>query len=98
MGHPRRFRSRDIRWIASLIAGARVGALWLGQVGFNHSDLRQVVGYFLVMLTLPEALFVTRLRFQPLKWAATLSVILIATSFVWAALLVRLRRHDPSEE
>ena len=81
--------------MAPLIAGARVAALWLGQAGLKYSDLRQVFGYFLVVLTLPEALLVRRLRFEPMKWAVTLSVILIATSFVWAALLVRLRRHNP---
>jgi hypothetical protein len=78
----------------------RIGALWLGAIGLRSSGWPQVLGYFLLMLTLPDIYLAKFARSQPREWVAIGSAILAVTSVMWAALLVRvvarLRRQPGS--
>jgi hypothetical protein len=86
--------------VAFLIAVLRIGALWLGAIGLRSSGWPQVLGYFFVMLTLPDIYLAKFARSQPLEWMAIGSAILAVTSLMWAALIVRvaarLRRRTGS--
>ena len=48
----------------------------------------QIPGYFLQLTGLPEIYFVRSMRNTVLKWEMAASLLLLVTSFVWAALLV----------
>jgi hypothetical protein len=72
---------------ACLIGMVRIGALWAGAAAFQSSGWAQVPGYFLQLIALPEIYLVRGLRDRPLKWVMAGSVLLAATSFLWAALL-----------
>jgi|1185.fasta_scaffold428688_1 hypothetical protein len=76
--------------VAFFIGALRIGALWLGATGLRGSGWPQVLGYFLLMLTLPDIYLAKFARSQPLEWAAIGSAILAVTSLMWAALLVRV--------
>jgi hypothetical protein len=84
----RRYGWRHLWRAACLVGFARIGALWLGVAAFQRSGWPQFPGYFLQMLALPEIYLMRGIRGHPLKWAVAASVLLAATSFLWAALLV----------
>lgn len=90
-------------WRAACLVGiARIGALWVGVAAYQSPGWPQIPGYFLQMLALPEIYLLRGVRGHPLKWAVAASVLLAATSFLWAALLVsiadRLRIERPDTE
>ncbi len=75
----------DKKFIAagSILAALRVSSLWVGNFLLTNTfDDRQVMGYFLSMLSLPEAALLKNLR-KDLVWQSTLSVLLIAGSFMF---------------
>ena len=87
----RRYGWHVIWRMAFLIAAAlRIGAFWLGVTTNGNSGWVQIPGYFLQLVGLPEIYFVRSLRNTPLKWEMAASLLLLATSFVWAASLVWL--------
>ena len=84
----RRYGWHVIWRMAFLIAALRIGALWLGAATNGNSGWVQIPGYFLQLVGLPEIYFVRSLRNAPLKWATAASIVLLVSSFVWAAALV----------
>jgi hypothetical protein len=74
--------------LAFLIGAVRIAALWLGNAASNDPGWPQKVGYFLLMLGLPEIYFVRSTRGDPLTWLLVGSALLAASSLAWAALLL----------
>lgn len=98
----RRYGWRHL-WLAACLVGiVRIGALWVGAAAYQSSGWPQIPGYFLQMLALPEIYFVRGMRGHPHQWVVAASVLLAATSFLWAALLVwianRVRIERPDTE
>jgi len=85
--------------VASVIAALRISALWLGQAGLSRADWLQIPAYLALMLGLPEIYMVRATRTAPLRWAMLGSVIIAATSllwalaFIWIANRLRLKAH-----
>ena len=80
---------RQLLWrLACLIGAMRIGAVWLGAAANDSSGWVQIPGYFLQLVGLPEIYFVRSMRNAPLKWATAASMLLLVSSFVWAASLV----------
>jgi len=79
----------QLMWrLAVVIASLRIGALWIG-AATNHSfGWLQIPGYFLQLIGLPEIYFVRSMRNTPLKWATAASMLLLVSSFMWAASFV----------
>jgi len=75
-----------------LIAVIRLAALWATVIGFRYSDWRQVAGYFLSFLYMPEALVLRSLRNDTSTWVVYMSVLIFFASFLYSAILVRLFR------
>lgn len=71
--------------VACVIATLRISALWLGQAGLSRADWLQVPAYLALMLGLPEIYIVRSARTAPFRWAMLGSVILAATSVLWAS-------------
>jgi hypothetical protein len=86
---PPRGHGSHLLWrAASLIGLVRIGALWFGAAAYHSSGWAQSPGYVLLMLALPEIYLVKGVRAHLLIWGTVGSVLLAATSFLWAALLV----------
>src|SRR5215469_13063520 len=79
--------------LACVIAGLRVTALWLGAAGLRRPDWLQGPGYVVWMLDLPELYLVRDARTYAHLWEFLGSLILVATSFAWAAAFVWLRNR-----
>jgi len=77
----------------SWIAAVRLVALWSEVIGFRYGDWRQVPGFFLSALILPEAFMVRHLRDDQPRWIAYLALLVFFTSYLYAGILVRLRRE-----
>lgn len=82
---------------AVVVSAARVGSVWLGShLMKDGGSSWQIVGYFLLMLTLPEMVLVRGLQRQETLWRVTLSVLVVAGSILWvatmAALAIAVRR------
>ena len=81
--------------LACVIAGLRIAALWLGAAGLRRPDWLQGPAYVVLMLDLPE-LYLIRIRHARTYshlWEFHGSLILVATSFTWAAAFVWLRNR-----
>ena len=77
-------------WIGLSII--RVSSLWIGSALLSvTAGPSQIIGYWLVLLTLPEALIVRGLRNDPLMWKSSLSLLVILGSFLLGAMLAGLR-------
>jgi len=86
---PVRRHGSQLLWrVACLIGLVRIGALWLGVAAYQSSGWAQGPGYILQMLALPEIYLAKGVRAHLLAWTIVGSVLLAATSFLWAALLV----------
>ena len=67
----------------SILSVLRVSSLWIGSsLLTNFSDSRQVIGYFLTLFSLPEAIIVRSLRKDLLAWRLSLSLFLVIGSFI----------------
>jgi hypothetical protein len=77
-------------WIAAI----RLIALWSIVVGFRYDDWRQVAGYFLSFLILPDTLVVRHLRNDQPRWIAYLAVLIFFSSYFYAGIVVRLRHKN----
>ena len=77
----------------SWIAAVRLVALWSIVIGFRYGDWRQLPGFFLSLLILPETLMVRHLRNDQPRWIAYLAVLIFFASYLYAGILVRLRRE-----
>jgi hypothetical protein len=51
------------------------------------SDVGQVVGYFMVPVTVPEALLARHIREQPVLYASVISLLVPIGSFLWVLIL-----------
>jgi|SRR5215471_12535723 len=88
----------QVMWrLAVLIASLRIGALWIGAATNHSSGWVQIPGYFLQLIGLPEIYFVRSMRNTELKWEMTATLLLLATSFVWAALFVWVANRLPAK-
>jgi hypothetical protein len=74
------------------LAAVRLAALWSIVIGFRYGDWRQVPGFFLQFLILPEALMMRHVRHDQTRWAASMTLVLLLASYAYAWILVRLRR------
>jgi hypothetical protein len=79
---------------AALVIGiVRIFAFWTAMRLMQASDIRQVVGYFLLMVTcLPEMGVAKPLRFNAPGWVVFVTGLIAATSlalgYAWARLFV----------
>ena len=72
----------------SVLSIIRVSGLWVGSALLSHTaGYGQVIGYWLLLFTLPEALVVRGLRNAPLLWKLSLSCLVIVGSFLLGAAL-----------
>jgi hypothetical protein len=78
--------------LGSCLAALRLVALWSMVIGFRHGDWRQVPGYFLSFVMLPELLIVRQLRNDQPQWIVDLAVLTFFLSYLYAWVLLRLRR------
>jgi|SRR5215471_2604507 len=92
----RRYGCYAVWRTATVIGAVRIGTLWLGVFEFRYSDWRQILGYFLQMLALPEVYLARSMRADQVSWPMAVTLLLAATSLLWASLVVwileRLRR------
>jgi hypothetical protein len=67
-------------------------ALWSQAIGSNYGDWRQLPGFLMSPVIMPE-LFVMRhlLNDQP-RWIVYLALLIFFASYLYAAILVRLLR------
>jgi hypothetical protein len=79
--------------VGSWIAAVRLIALWSIVIGFRYSDWRQVAGFLMSLLIMPETLMVRHLRNDQPRWIAYLAVLIFFASYLYAGILVRLRRE-----
>ena len=99
---PARPYGRRLVWRAACVIGlVRIGALWAGATLYQSSTWPQGPGYILQILALPEIYLVKGMRGHPLQWLICGSMLLAATSFLWAELLMwvvdrRNPRHIPN--
>jgi hypothetical protein len=85
-------QSSNIIRLAAILAAVRIVGVWFwALVASQQSGASQVIGYFWVLLSLPESLLVRALRDRPLLWAAALTALLAVGSLFWVWLLARLR-------
>ena len=76
----------------SWLAAIRLVALWSIVIGFRYGDWRCLPGSFLSVLILPETVMVRHLRNDEPRWIAYLAVLIFFASYLYAGILVRLRR------
>ena len=89
---------------AAALSVMRVASVWVGSALLKDGGSAwQILGYALLMLTLPEMVLVRALQRQETLWRVTLSVLVVAGSVLWvstiAALAIAVRRWsdpDPS--
>src|SRR5215469_6518590 len=81
--------------LACPIGATRIGALWLGAATNSSPGWAQIPGYFLQLVGLPEIYLVRSMRNTPLKWATAASLLLLISSFVWAASFVWVANRFP---
>jgi len=74
-------------WVTVILSLIRITCLWIGIATINSPGTSGILGYFLVLTGLPEALFVRQFRNQPNYWGCVLSLLIPIGSFVWAFLL-----------
>lgn len=79
--------------LGSWIAAVRLVAVWSMAIGFRYGDWRQVPGFLLSFLILPEAFIVRHLRSDQPRWIAYLTLLVFFTSYLYAGIFVRLRRE-----
>ena len=88
----RRGAGTAVIFVGSVLSVIRVSGLWIGSALLSATaGSGQVIGYWLVLLTLPEALIVRGLRNDPLIWESSLSLLVILGSFLMGAMLMGLR-------
>jgi hypothetical protein len=58
--------------------------------GFRYGDWRQLPGYFLSIVVLPELYVVRHMRDDQPRWVAYLAVLTFFASYVYAAILIRI--------
>jgi hypothetical protein len=81
-----------VMFFGSVLSVIRVSSLWIGSALLSATaGPGQVIGYWLVLFTLPEALIVRGLRNDPLMWKCSLSLLVIMGSFLAGAMLAGLR-------
>lgn len=99
---PRSGLRRTVLLPAAVLSIVRVSFVWLGShlLKDGGSDW-QIVGYAMLIFTLPEAIVVRALRNQEALWRVALSVLVVAGSILWvatmAALAIALRRWSSPE-
>lgn len=76
----------------SWIAAVRLVALWSQVIGFRYGDWRQLPGFFMSVLILPELFVVRHLRNDEPRWVAYLALIIFFASYLYSWILVRLFR------
>ena len=76
----------------SWIAAVRLVALWSQVIGFRYGDWRQVPGFLMSTLMLPELFALRHMRNDQPRWIAYLALIIFFASYLYAWILVRLFR------
>ncbi len=79
--------------LGSWLAALRLVALWSMVIGFRYGDWRQLPGYFLSFVMLPELWIVRQLRNDQPRWIVDLAVLTFFMSYVYAWVLLRLYRR-----
>ena len=81
--------------LAGAIGVPRIIAVVVGALALRGSGPRQVLGE-LVLFGMPEIGLISAWRANPGRWLGLACVLLVASSFVWAALLLQIwRRGEP---
>jgi hypothetical protein len=81
--------------LACVIGAVRITAFGFGALALRDPGWVQGLGYFLVLLGLPEIALIRAWRFQTTLWVAAGCGLLAASSFLWAAFwqLLAAGRH-----
>ena len=77
----------------SWLAAIRLAVLWSIVIGFAYGDWRQVPGYALQFVILPELLMMRHERSDLARWTANLALVIFLASYLYAWVFVRLRRR-----
>jgi len=81
--------------LAGAIGVPRIIAVVVGALALRSSGPRQVLGE-LAVFGMPEIALIRAWRANPARWLELACVLLVASSFVWAALLLQIwRRGEP---
>jgi|SRR5215469_1224024 len=77
----------SVWWVTSVLSLFRIACLWVGYFSMKTQGFGQVLGYFMVMCTLPEALLAGQIRERPILWASVISLLVPIGSFLWVFFL-----------
>lgn len=78
---------KSVWWVASALSLFRIACLWIGYLSMKTEGVGQILGYFMVLCTLPEAFLARQIRGQPILWACMISLLIPIGSFLWIFLL-----------
>src|ERR1700746_3582776 len=65
---------KSVWCVSSALSLLRIACLWIGYLAMKTEGFGQVLGSFMLMCTLPEALIVRQIRQQPVLWVSAVSV------------------------
>src|SRR5215470_19818041 len=78
---------KSVWWVSSALSLLRIACLWIGYLSMKTEGFGQVLGYLMLICTLPEALLARQIRQQPILWASLISLLVPIGSFLWVYLL-----------
>jgi len=78
---------KSVWWVSSALSLFRMACLWTGYLAMKTEGFGQVLVYFMLMCTLPEALLARQIRQQPILWVSLMSLLVPIGSFLWVFLL-----------
>src|SRR5215469_3933022 len=89
---------KSVWWVSSALSLFRIACLWIGYLSMKTEGFGQVLGYLMLMCTLPEALLARQIRQQPILWVSLMSLLVPIGSFLWVLLLACITpRKSPQE-
>jgi hypothetical protein len=78
---------KSVWWVSSALSLFRIACLWIGYLAMKTEGFGQVLGSFMLMCTLPEALLARQIRQQPILWVSLMSLLVPIGSFLWVFFL-----------
>jgi hypothetical protein len=78
---------KSVWWVSTALSLFRIACLWIGYLSMKTEGFGQVLGYFMLMCTLPEALLARQIQQQPILWVSLMSLLVPIGSFLWVFFL-----------
>jgi len=89
---------KSVWWVSSALSLFRIACLWIGYLSMKTEGFGQVLGYLMLMCTLPEALLARQIRQQPILWVSLMSLLVPIGSFLWVFLLACITPRKSRQE